>query len=406
MRILIVDDTEEKINAIYDLLSQLIDKSRDQIEVARSGLEAREHLAKSPYDLLVLDIMLPLRTEDLPDKRGGITLLEEITHSSRFISPAHVVALTGFEDLRREFEAKFNNGLWAIDIYVPSDLGWRERLKARASYILKSTSQADRLDHKVDLCIVVALASPELDAIRSLPWSWSTAQGFDDVTFLYQGKYESEGEIFTVAALAAPRMGMVAAATLTTKVIRNLRPRMLAMTGICAGVRGTCEIGDVIVADPAWDWQMGKYTQEAFEIAPDMIGLPLELSQRFMQIKEDRQLMFQISEAFSGERPNRLPAIQIGPLASGSAVLADETTAETIKNQHRKLLGVEMELYGVYSAARDSAGPRPLTFGLKGVCDLADHLKNDKFQAYAAYMSARVLAAFAEKYSRQIIGAR
>ncbi len=26
------------------------------------------------------------------------------------------------------------------------------------------------------------------------------------------------------------------------------------MLGICAGVKGKTELGDVIVADPSWDW--------------------------------------------------------------------------------------------------------------------------------------------------------
>jgi nucleoside phosphorylase len=334
-----------------------------------------------------------------------MNLLSEIAISNRFYSPSHVVALTGFEDLRKEFETKFNNGYWTIDSYDSADLGWRERLKARASYILKS-SQASKASYKTDLCIVTALESPELNAIRSLPWSWSAAQAFDDVSFYYQGEYVSNGERFSASAAAIPRMGMVAAATFALKIVVNLRPRMLVMAGICAGVRGSCDIGDVIVADPSWDWQMGKYVQDAFEMAPDQIGSPLEVTQRFTILRQDRQLMFTTAEQFQGERPTNVPNLLIGPIASGSSVLADERTAEAIKSQHRKLLGVEMELYGVYSAARDSSGPRPLTFGVKAVCDFADHLKNDKFQRYAAHMSARIVGAFAERYSHQVIRPR
>jgi nucleoside phosphorylase len=36
-------------------------------------------------------------------------------------------------------------------------------------------------------------------------------------------------------------------------MIEASRPELLVMTGIAAGVRNSCEIGDVIVADPSWD---------------------------------------------------------------------------------------------------------------------------------------------------------
>jgi hypothetical protein len=56
----------------------------------------------------------------------------------------------------------------------------------------------------------------------------------------------------------------------------------------------------------------------------------------------------------------------------------------------------------MYSAARDSGPPRPAAFGLKSVCDFADHLKNDKYQKYAAYTSAQVLAEFVRRYGVQL----
>jgi nucleoside phosphorylase/CheY-like chemotaxis protein len=403
MKTLLVDDAPEKVAEIIALLISIPGILLSHIDVARSGLEARERLQNVRYDLLILDIKLPFRSDEEPDRRGGMNLLTEISLSNRFIKPTLVIALTGFGELKKEFESKFNNGEWTVDTYDPSDIGWRERLKARASYMQKCTSLTNRSAFETDLCVIAALNSPELDAVRSLPWSWSPPESFDPVTFYYRGSLSSGGRTFSVAAAAAPRFGMVAATTLANKMITNLKPRVLAMVGICAGMPGACEIGDVIVANPSWEWQMGKYTQDAFEIAPDQIGIPIEITERFSLLKQDRRLALSISEAFKGEKPNRLPTIHIGPLASGSAVLADTMTQKAIKEQHRKLLGVDMEMYGVYSAARDTAPPRPLTFGVKAVSDYADVVKNDKYQGYAAFVSARILCAFSETFFDQII---
>jgi nucleoside phosphorylase len=146
---------------------------------------------------------------------------------------------------------------------------------------------------------------------------------------------------------------------------------------------------------------MGKYLQKPFEIAPDQIGVSLEVSQRIGQLKDDRRFFVELAERYPGERPNNIARLIPGPVASGSGVLASEGTLE-IKAQNRKVIGIEMELYGMYSAARDSGPPRPAAFGLKSVCDFADHLKNDKYQKYAAYTSAQVLAEFVRRYGVQL----
>jgi nucleoside phosphorylase len=90
--------------------------------------------------------------------------------------------------------------------------------------------------------------------------------------------------------------------------------------------------------------------------------------------------------------------LHLGPLASGAAVLSDGLTAKRVIQQHRQLLGIEMEAYGVYAAADEAPAPRPQAFALKSVVDFADGEKDDRFQPFGAYVSARVLRHFAENY--------
>jgi nucleoside phosphorylase len=63
-------------------------------------------------------------------------------------------------------------------------------------------------------------------------WHFGAAESLDQVSFLYRGQFCANGRDFSVTAAAAPRMGMVAAATLTQKMIQRVRPRLIAMTGI------------------------------------------------------------------------------------------------------------------------------------------------------------------------------
>jgi nucleoside phosphorylase len=94
--------------------------------------------------------------------------------------------------------------------------------------------------------------------------------------------------------------------------------------------------------------------------------------------------------------------MHIGPIASGSAVVADESVLPAILEQQRQLIGLEMEAYGLMAAAH-AASPKPIAFVLKSVCDFASAKKDDRFQAYAAYTSANALRVFLEKYIDEII---
>jgi nucleoside phosphorylase len=79
-------------------------------------------------------------------------------------------------------------------------------------------------------------------------------------------------------------------------------------------------------------------------------------------------------------------------------VLADAASAAKVVEQHRQLLGIEMEAYGVYAAAEEAPMPRPKAFALKAAVDFADGQKNDQFQSFGAFVSAQGLRRFAEEY--------
>ena len=397
MKIIVVDDDIRKLDRVCKLLVEA-GVAVDEIDVAKTGVDARKRLSKTQYDLLILDIALPMRSGDEPDRRGGIRLLEEIVERGNFLLPYSVVGLTAFEDLYEEFGIQFHSRLWTLDYYDTSDKGWVERLHAKASYVLAQRSQKEDRSYLTDLCVVTALRSPELEAMRNLPWNWEGPRSLDEVGFYYKGSSSSVDSSFSVVAAAAPRMGMVAAALMAQRMIIKFRPKYLCMVGICAGVRGRCAIGDVIVADPAWDWQMGKYEEDGFLFAPDQIDLPTQVTERLIQLADDKNFWFQAYEGYIGTKPSNIPTIKVGPIASGSSVLSDADLVAKIQQQHRHLLGIEMELYGVYAAARDVPAPQPTVFGIKSVSDFADDTKSDKFQEYAAYMSVQTLSKFCSLY--------
>jgi nucleoside phosphorylase len=76
-------------------------------------------------------------------------------------------------------------------------------------------------------------------------------------------------------------------------------------------------------------------------------------------------------------------------------VVSSRTVINRIVRQHRKLVGVDMEAYGVLLASELAPGPRPQAFCVKSISDFGDRKKGDAYQKYAAYTSASFLYEFA-----------
>jgi nucleoside phosphorylase len=292
--------------------------------------------------------------------------------------------------------------------YKPDNDEWINRISNCVRYILEESQQRvhERRLYGVDLVVICALAKPELEELLKLPWNWSSPRPISDLIFVYDGYFVSDGRRITVCATAATRVGMVSTAIVSAAVIELLRPKVLAMCGICAGVRGRTQIGDVLLADPSWDFQSGKRVRKndiaRFAIAPHQLHPPELVRSHVDQIRMDEDSLERIAGSFGEPAPNQLRVL-IGPIATGSPVVADGQIVEEIKAQHRELIGIEMEIYGLYAAAHSASAPRPVAFALKGVCDFADPSKNDDYQRYAAYASANVLRVLMERFGTRLL---
>ena len=178
------------------------------------------------------------------------------------------------------------------------------------------------------------------------------------------------------------------------------------MCGICAGVKDKVNLGDVLLADPAWDFQSGKRVKDkknnAFSISPHQLHVSSLVRSHVQQLRNDQALLSQIAVNFGSDAPG-MTRLVVGPVASGSAVLADGEVINEIKLLHRDLVGVEMEGYGLYAAAHAASEPKPLAFSLKGVCDFADPDKANHAQRYAAYASAQVLRLLMERFGPRLL---
>lgn len=402
MKALIVEDNSTKLQLVANVLRQSV-SGEIEIATANDVGQAKRLLTQNQFDIAVLDISLPIMPGEDSTQLAGLELMEEISRRPKYKKPGHIVGLTAYSALYTNSLPRFNDELWSLIYFDPTSEEWSDLLSRKVRYIEVSLKASSIPTYRTDLCVIAALQDPELKALLQLRWDWRDLSIDGDATLYHEGQYDgNQGERRVIAA-HAPQIGMVATAILATKMIHCFAPRYLVMVGICAGVRGVCNLGDIICPDPCWDWGSGKLIDRAgassFLQAPSQLRLDSFIRAKLAAMCGDQELWDRVKREWTvGTAPSNGLKMHIGPFASGATVLADMSTASNVKEQHRQLAGIDMEAYSIFAAATDSVLPLPKVFVLKSVVDFADPKKSDNYRDYASFTSAKALEEFAKRY--------
>jgi nucleoside phosphorylase len=260
----------------------------------------------------------------------------------------------------------------------------------------------DDSEFATDIGIICALEHPELSAVIQALGShqvWTEA-GSPRFPHLYRETNLSTktGKPLKVIATTSSSMGLTAAAIVTTQLVLQFRPRIVAMVGIAAGTRsGGKEFGDVLVADPSIDYNSGKVvlSNGVRDFLPDPypLGLNPRLRSVLRKYAGSHGTFADIRARWKKTLPKTQNRLHLGPLGAADQVIDDATRLLEIQKNWRKLIGVEMETYGVYRACHEAPDPKPRFVSFKAVCDFAAE-KADSWQEYAAFVAAEFAVEF------------
>lgn len=409
MNILIADDQNQRYKS---LIKKLTSRGipRDNITLVASAKDAQQNLLDTNFDLFILDILLPLWSEDIGDTgRYSQDILLSLFQSDEYKRPRTIIGITGDKSTVTNELLNFENYLLGVVEFSASCSKWEDRILNTVDYIsgyLLDEHCTTQHKESIDLAIVCALKDPELSEVLKLPWNWQESKSLNDKLFYRQGYFISKGRSFSVVVASCERMGMVSSALTSSALIHKFSPKVIAMTGICAGVKGKVKLGDIIFAEFVWDYQAGKKLESGqHESDPYQVLASPCIKAHAEQIQEDKLFFKKLALEYDSNDASlvNIPDFHIGPIAVGSSVLADEEIVDSIKDQSRNVLGVEMEIFGLYYTAHNAPSPVPKFFAIKSVCDFADSNKNDDFHNYAGYTSANTLKELFERYAHNLI---
>lgn len=403
--VLLLEDDPSKKNRLLSLLNS----EKELFGVVDAVIctsDAIRHMKEHRYDLLIADIVVPSSLGGDKNESHCISMFEQIDDGfGELHRPSFALPISAASDISIEAHEFFRGRPWGILPYSETNDECLETVEKVARFVLAEKHHVPAPAF-CDVFLLTALVEPEYAALELLPMQWGALEPLDKFHMVRFGTVQQSGIVLRVAAGFCARMGPVAATILATKAMLQLRPRMVIMAGICAGIPGKADIGDVVAADISWDWQSGKFVDklgsEAFQIAPHQLVIDDATRNQLILLKRDAEFWNSLAvDAIKAKA--QLPKLILGPMATGSSVLADARVTERIKeNQHKNVVGLDMETYGVFAAV-DSCDPTVKVLSLKAVCDKGDLKKSDVHQPYASFVSAATVMRFLERYAVKLL---
>lgn len=193
-------------------------------------------------------------------------------------------------------------------------------------------------------------------------------------------------------------MGPIQAAAQTASAVTRYLPLNVLLVGICAGIKGKADLGDVVLGDTIFDVSLGRISRTKGQITREVRWKPFQSSPALRDVA-----LKQAKAAWQIRRPQSPPGLHgkagpkllSGDVVSGTNVIADAGVAAQSAKPFRNAIAIEMEGGGVATAVRASSNDAGWLL-IKGVSDRANKSKNRaavrKWRQYAA-TSAAVLAA-------------
>ncbi len=426
---IVIVDTEsgfiEKVN--YALKVQQIDQDYELVQLAPITIGPTDSIVNdslSRVSLLIQDgifaVFVDLSFSEEATDNLGIVVASAIKAKFPHLP---VFSITNKTKNDRDYDNLSEASLENLDGYfVKSYLFGRDFSKSRFENIFRKAFEKINLKSQsvisspakehFDFAIITALIDPELKEVRKIldhPAEIINAEEFDitDTSTYYRSSITTKkGTRLKVVIASDDRMGMSAATSLASRIIKNFSPKYVVMLGIAAGIDETHNIGDVLIPTHTFDYGSGKLELklklgEENEMYIDSFKPytdPFTMSEAIvskLKVYKESDFLDNIRKEFTPKQ-TKVISVHIGPFASGAAVVANEKIPSDLKQREGKIVGFDMEAFGVCTACRYFSNVTPII--IKSISDYGNSAKanplKEVHQIYAAYTSARFFKEF------------
>lgn len=274
---------------------------------------------------------------------------------------------------------------------------------------------------KVDFCIIT-IREDEFEAVLQRFSPTATVEGRRRYGLSYL-KTNDNAE-YVIALARCHEQGTGEGQNIAHDLIEDLDPQWLLLVGIAGGVPADEHtLGDVVAALRLHDFTitarlegadgsknefaitggpMHRQVQDLLAYLPAMssdlgdwnsdssIGLPTPPVKITKQnLYGDDEWKKRVRESLKRHfgKKNRIPRVITGAIASSDSLVKDTGTVKEWRQAARQLIAVEMELAGIYRAARQKDKEYPI-LAIRGISDIVGFKRHPDWTSYACHTAA------------------
>lgn len=398
-KILVVEDNNDKRASIRRTLTN----AQYSVKCTETLSELITCLTHDRYDIVIIDMHIPEHFNKSPKAEGGIDAIKYIRESSDVIyKPRNIIILSQYASSENMLQKLHKRGYrYPVINYSDTDESWKIELLSEIENTVGLNGR------RADIVIAVAV-DVELDNVLKAH-NWTAFEIFGDNIQYYHSRIKNIASNiqYSVVLCRAREMGPIAATNMVSKAINHFLPDYVFMIGIAAGKKGRVNTCDIVVAKTASDYSYGKVEDEksnqnssephmVFRNRTNTIAVDdffistfdryrLDPQQAVQSIYKEETLQLAFNNNISSDNIGiadsiKKSSIVMGRIVSGPCVVKSEEYKKIfIDHAFDDYLGIDMETYSVYYAARN-ANHKPKFLSIKAISDMANSEKSDEYQ--------------------------
>ena len=411
LTILIMDDSPKKIETVKKVLIEGCGIDEKSITVAKSVAAGRNAVRDKYFDIVLLDLVLPLFEEEDPIEDGGLSFIKQITSAGTSIKlPTQIIGLTEKDEAYKTEKEEFQSLLFNVIHCKQGDNEWINQIQQVVNLTLRSKDaiiHSLRNKYLFDIGIICALSEEFKQMIEAFGGEekWENVEIEEDLPFLFKSTIVTTAQnVIRVVAATPGRPGVIPTAVVSTLLYTLFRVKTVFMTGFSAGFPSNkLQLGDILIASSIEDYASGKLigVDGSIKLLKEVhqIEAPTTLVLKMQELLDDEStqpiVMSKIKKNNLQKESRESYQPMMAATCCGPYVVTSNEAVNNVKEQNRKLEGLDMEGYGLYLTSKILTNEHQKgAMWMKGVGDFANPDKTDGYHDTCSYGSASLLYHF------------